>query len=676
MAHDAMAEDAGRRPVFPAGRRMAVVVMLVAMVVGAFARRHAAAAGSADSLDDLLLPLLEQHEGRVAAAVRHLGSGATFAHHADERMPTASLVKLPVMIAAYAAAHAGQVRLDEKLVFTAADLVPGSTVLDKLSPGATFTLRDAIRMMIAASDNTATNLVLSRIGLPATNALLDRLALGGIRLNSFVYRRDTSLDADRSRACGLGCGTAADFVELLALVHSGELERRGIIAAGDSAAMLDHLLACEDRGMSPRDLPDGYRVAHKTGLVSGTRTDAGIILGPAGPIAFCLLTADNRDRRAPGGEADELAARFARELVGQFEAIAAEARDPEPLVAGASGELVVELQRTLGRRLDGVTLVVDGEFGPATAAAVREFQRQAGLPETGGVDAATWQALGTLAAPPVAPPGAPADADDPAGLPAVTCAAWAVADAASGELLMAHEPDARRSPASIVKVMTALLVLEDAAARPGGLEELVVVSDRAGTETGSTAGLRPGDTAPVGELLYGLLLPSGNDAAVALAEHVGGRLDGDEPLEAFVAAMNRRAAAAGLAHTRYANPHGKTAPGAGSTAGDTARLVATALRSETFRGIVATRHRTATLANAAGYRREVVWRNTNRLLGIDGYAGVKTGTTQAAGCCLAALGSRGGREIIVVVLGATSTDARYTDARNLFHHAWRSLEAP
>jgi len=638
-----------------------------------------AAAESADSLDDLLLPLLEPHAGRVAAAVRHLESGTAFAFNADERMPTASLVKLPVMVAAYAAAHTGTADLTDPLTLAAGDLVPGSTVLDKLSPGATFTLRDAIRMMIAASDNAATNLVLGRIGLPATNALLDRLGLGGIRLNSFVYRRDSSLDPDRSRACGLGCGTAAEFVELLALLHSGELERRSVVGAGDSAAMLDHLLACEDRGMSPRDLPPGYRVAHKTGLVSGVRTDAGIILGPAGPIAFCLLTADNRDRRGPGGEADDLAARFARELVAHFAAVAAEARDAPPLAEGAAGELVAELQRTLGKRLAAAPPAADGEFGPATAAAVRRFQRQQSLPETGAVDAATWRALGplvTAGVPAAAAPPTLAPADDPAGPPAVTSAAWAVADATTGAVLFSHEPDAPRSPASIVKVMTALVVLEDAAGRAGGLEETVQVSDRAGTETGSSAGLRPGDSAPVGDLLYGLMLPSGNDAAVALAEHVGARLGGGDPLEAFVAAMNRRAAALGLAHTAYANPHGKTAPGAGSTARDTALLVAAALRSKSFREIVATRERTATLANVAGYRREVAWRNTNRLLGIEGYFGVKTGTTHAAGCCLAALAERGGRELVVVVLGAASTEARYADTRNLFRYAWESLELP
>jgi D-alanyl-D-alanine carboxypeptidase (penicillin-binding protein 5/6) len=643
----------------------------------ALAATTSLAAESADSLDDVLLPLLEAHEGTVAAAVRHLESGIGFTYRADERMPTASLIKLPVMVAAYAAAHAGQVKFDSRITLAAADLVPGSAVLDKLSPGAEFTLRDAVRMMIAASDNTATNLVLARIGLPATNALLDRLALPGIRLNSFVYRRDTALDPDRSRNFGLGCGTAGDFLKLLAMIHSGDLERRGLVAAGDSQAMIDHLLACEDRGMSPRDLPAGYRVAHKTGLVSGTRTDAGLIIGPAGPIAFCLLTADNRDRRAPGGPADDLAARFAREAVDYFAAVRAEARGPEPLAEGAAGDLVAELQRTLNARLEGSALAPDGEFGPATAAAVKRFQGQSRLPETGTVDAATWRALGPLVAAAAAAELPPRTApDDPATPPAVTCAAWAVADAATGDVLLSHEADLPRSPASIVKVMTALLVLETAAAGPGALDETLVVSDRAGTETGSSAGLRPGDSAPVRDLLYGLLLPSGNDAAVALAEHVGRTLGPGDPLAEFVAAMNRRAAALGLAATAYANPHGKTAPGAGSTARDTARLVREALRLDLFREIVATRERTATLANAAGYRREVVWRNTNRLLGIEGYTGVKTGTTHAAGCCLAAHGERGGRGIIVVVLGSTSTESRYADTRNLFRHAWHTLGVP
>ncbi len=639
----------------------------------------ARAADVEESLRDVLQPLLAAHEGVVTAAVRHLETGKGFASSADRPMPLASLVKVPVMVAAYAAAHEGRLALDERVTFVADDVVPGSAVIDKLSPGATFTLRDAIRMMIATSDNTATNLVIRRIGLPATNELLDRLGLPGIRLNSYVFRRETSLDPEQSREFGLGRGTAADLVRLMGLIHGGDLERDGIVAAGDSRAMLDHLLACEDRGTAGRDLPAGVKVAHKTGLVSGVRTDAGVILGPAGPIALCVLTKDNRDRKAPHGPADDLIAKVARAALDAFEATCPEGRvlEPRPLVAGASGRLVEELQRSLNARLPAAErLGVDGEFGPATAAGVRSFQKSAGLPETGAVDPATWRALGPVVSgtEAVAPLAPVAPADGLGGPPVVTAAAWAVVDADTGDLVIGHDVDAKRQQASVTKLMTALLVLEEAGREPGMLAEVVTVSPRAGTETGSTAQLRPGDRVSVADLLFGLMLPSGNDAAVALAEHFGGRLPGDgDPLARFVAAMNARAAALGLRNTTYGNPHGLTVEGCGSTPREVAALARETMKHALLREIVATRRRTATLENIDGYRREVVWNNTNKLLGIEGYSGIKTGTTTPAGCCLAACGERGGRRLIVVVLGSTSTESRYADSRNLFRYAWRTL---
>jgi len=632
-----------------------------------------------ETLRDSLQPLLAAHEGVVAAAVRHLETGKGFASSADRPMPTASLVKAPVMVAAYAAAHQGRVALDEQVTFAADDVVPGSAVIDKLSPGATFTLRDAIRMMMATSDNTATNIVIRRIGLPATNEVLDRLGLPGIRLNSFVYRREASLEPERSREFGLGNATAADMVRLMGMIHGRDLERDGVVAEGACTAMLDHMLACEDRGTASRDMPAGVKVAHKTGLVSGVRTDAGVILGPAGPIAFCLLTKENRDRKAPGGPADDLIAKFARATLDAFEKTGPEGRPMEPrtLAVGSSGKLVEDLQRSLNSRLpEGQRLGVDGEFGPATATGVRSFQKVVGLPETGVVDAATWRALGPVVSgtEAVAPLAALAPTDSSTGPPVVTAAAWAVVDADSGELILGHEADARRQQASITKLMTALLVLERVAADADFLAEMVRVSVRAGTETGSTAQLRPGDRVSVGDLLYGLLLPSGNDASVALAEHVGGRLDGaGDPLGRFVAAMDARAAALGLRSTTYGNPHGLTVEGCGSTAREIAALARETMKHQAFREIVATRRRTATIENIDGYRREVVWNNTNKLLGIEGYEGIKTGTTTPAGCCLAACGRRGDRRLIVVVLGSTSTEARYADARNLFRYAWQTL---
>jgi D-alanyl-D-alanine carboxypeptidase (penicillin-binding protein 5/6) len=234
-----------------------------------------------------------------------------------------------------------------------------------------------------------------------------------------------------------------------------------------------------------------------------------------------------------------------------------------------------------------------------------------------------------------------------------------------------------RQPASITKVMTALLVLETVAEDADVSGETVHVSTRAGTETGSSAGLRPGDRVTVGELLYGLLLPSGNDAAVALAEHFGPRLvdSEDSAHDRFVAAMNARAVALGLKATKFGNPHGKTEEGCGSSPRDVADLVRAALSFPAFREIVSSREHIASLENDAGYTRPVVWRNTNRLLGIDGFLGVKTGTTFAAGCCLAACEQRDGRELIVVVLGSSSTEARYCDARNLFRYGWRQLRS-
>jgi len=677
----------------PGARAMTSLALLLVILLGPPA---AHAAESADSLEDALLPLINAHEGRVAVAVEHLRTGERYALRADETMPTASLVKLPVMLAAYRAVKEGRLALTDRVPLTAGDRVPGSRVVDLLSDGAELPLVDWIRMMIAASDNTATNLVVERVGRPATTALMADLGLGEIRLNSLVYRRDTSLDPDRSRLYGLGSGTANEFVRLLVLLHGGDLEARGLIPAGSTPAIVAHLLACDDTRMVPRELPPGWRCAHKTGGVSGSRTDAGVLIGPGGPVAYCILTTDNKDRRIDGGAAEDLIAACGREIAAYFAARHAEDRPPvpQPLAQGAAGVVVEELQRTLNARLPAAArLGVDGDFGPATAAAVRRFQEDAGLPATGVVDDATWRALGTLitADPPLPDPATVnaerlplAGPDESGAAPQTTAPSWVIVDAASGRRLAGREADAPRSPASITKVMTALVVLREAEAAPGLLDETVTVTTRAGQETGSSATLRPGDRLTVGELLYGLMLPSGNDASVALGEHVGARLPDPaaaaggttDPLDRFVARMNATAAELGLARTGYRNTHGKTAPGHETTAAEIAALVRVAMAVPMFRTIVATRQRGATIESVDGSRRPVVWKNTNRLLPIAGYVGVKTGTTAVAGCCLAAWGERDGRGLVVVVLGSTTTDARYVDARNLFMHGWTLPAAP
>jgi D-alanyl-D-alanine carboxypeptidase (penicillin-binding protein 5/6) len=162
-----------------------------------------------------------------------------------------------------------------------------------------------------------------------------------------------------------------------------------------------------------------------------------------------------------------------------------------------------------------------------------------------------------------------------------------------------------------------------------------------------------------------LLLPSGNDAATAFAEHFAPRVGG------FIAEMNRQAAKLGMADTHYENPHGLPAKDHQSSARDLVKLGYAAMQNPLFRQYVSTRQHGTKVTGEGGYERNVVWKNTNKLLAIDGYSGIKTGTTTAAGACLVSWGERDGRELIVVILGATHTDSRYIDARNLFRWAWQ-----
>jgi D-alanyl-D-alanine carboxypeptidase (penicillin-binding protein 5/6) len=358
---------------------------------------------------------------------------------------------------------------------------------------------------------------------------------------------------------------------------------------------------------------------------------------------------------------------------------------------GADGELVVALQRTLNARITpSPGIGVDGDFGPETEGAVKRFQTQEGLEPTGIVDTDTWKALGPLIMEEEpAPEPAVVNAEkheksppDPLnGPPFVTCKAWAIVDGESGEFLAGGQQDEKRDPASTTKMMTAFLVTSLAEDDPSVLEEIVTFSERADDTSGSTSAVKAGEQLPVGELLYGLLLPSGNDASVALAEHFGQRLadktggNGEpvDPYDAFIQAMNRKAKEIGMRATRFNNPHGLPSAEHQTTARNLATLAFAALKQPLFKKVVSTPQHGTTVDSVTGYQRNVVWKSTNQLLRIKGYDGIKTGTTGAAGACLVSTGERDGRRLIVVVLGATSTESRYTDTRNLFRWAWKEL---
>ena len=353
---------------------------------------------------------------------------------------------------------------------------------------------------------------------------------------------------------------------------------------------------------------------------------------------------------------------------------------------GDSGSAVEDLQRRLNARLaPSPELDVDGDFGAATRSALMRFQRSKGLNATGIADNATWDALGPAPKlidnlrPEAVNRQAPAKqaADPLEGPPYVTAKAWAIADGRTGALLWGADEAKPLDMASTTKIMTALIVSRLAKAKQGTLDEIMTFSERADKTSGSTSGVNEGERVSVRELLYGLLLPSGNDAAVAFAEHFGQCVAAPEdrpaetdPLPRFVSEMNRVAAELGLRETQFANPHGLPATGHHTSARDLAKMTAIALAEPMIARVVSTRRHGCTLAGPDGQSRDVVWNNTNHLLDIEGYDGVKTGTTSNAGACLVASGHRGDRHLIVVVLGAGSSDGRYAEARNLFRWAW------
>ena len=215
--------------------------------------------------------------------------------------------------------------------------------------------------------------------------------------------------------------------------------------------------------------------------------------------------------------------------------------------------------------------------------------------------------------------------------PQVSAKSAALLDGTTGECLYEKNGDQRALIASTTKIMTGLLVCE-----AGDLDRTVTVPDTAAGIEGSSMYLKSGETLTRRELLYGMMLHSGNDAALTLAISVSGSE------AAFVRQMNRRARALGLMQTHFANPHGLDSGENYSTALDLARLAQAALQNEQFRAVVSTKTITCagrTLTN----HNKLLWR-------YDGCIGVKTGYTRHAGRILVSAAERGGRMLIAVTI--------------------------
>jgi D-alanyl-D-alanine carboxypeptidase (penicillin-binding protein 5/6) len=230
----------------------------------------------------------------------------------------------------------------------------------------------------------------------------------------------------------------------------------------------------------------------------------------------------------------------------------------------------------------------------------------------------------------------------------------------TGKILWEKHKQTPRPPASTAKILTALVTLDRVP-----LKEIVTVSTTASANKSSAVALKSGERITAQDLLYALLLQSNNDAALALASHIGGTTAN------FVQIMNQKARSHGAFHSKFFNPTGLPHRGQVTTAGDLALITKVALANPEFRRIVATKSYPWKSSTWEG-----TMDNSNELLkSYNGAIGVKTGSTREAGHCLVAAAQRGNKTLIAVVLGSQEKQV-WQDAKKLLDYGFKTSDAP
>lgn len=252
--------------------------------------------------------------------------------------------------------------------------------------------------------------------------------------------------------------------------------------------------------------------------------------------------------------------------------------------------------------------------------------------------------------------GFPVDTDPPS----ISAASWILYDESTDMVLAEWDADTRRPMASITKIMTVILAFEN-----GDMSDEVVVSETAAGQGGQEMGLVAGETVTLGALVRAAMVRSGNDAAAAIAEHIGGSVEG------FVEMMNERAVELGMEDTRFANPNGLDAGGHYSSARDMLVLGRQAMSMPEFEELA--RSRVLVFPDAPdGTQRSAA--NTNRILNsYEGVIGVKTGETPNAGLTYVGAAERNGRRLFAVVFRSVGQRAHFTDAIALYDWAFGEL---
>ncbi|MDN5344759.1 MAG: hypothetical protein PWQ18_870, partial [Clostridia bacterium] len=254
----------------------------------------------------------------------------------------------------------------------------------------------------------------------------------------------------------------------------------------------------------------------------------------------------------------------------------------------------------------------------------------------------------------------PALAADGAAPPDLKAATAVLMDSVTGTVLFAKNPDERKAPASTTKILTALIALEK-----GHLDDVITVGPNPPRVDGTRVYLVEGERVTLENLLYGMLLNSGNDAALAIAEHYGGSMEG------FARLMNEKAAALGAVNSHFVTPNGLSDPNHYTTARDLALIARAAMQNETFRRIVATQTRPW---RSQGW--ETTLMNQNRLLwDYQGADGVKNGYTTEAHFTLVGSATRQGQSLIAVVLDEPGGRGAEQDVAALLDYGFKEFRS-
>lgn len=222
----------------------------------------------------------ERLDGVMGVAIEDLKTGDHFFLHENEVFAQASSIKITVLADLYLQVQQGKLKLTDIYTVQASDLVPDSDIMNGLTPGVTrITLRDLATMMVAVSDNSATNVLIDRVGMENVNAMLDSLGLAHTRL------RRKMMDIAAARQGRENISTPREMMELLDAIYRGKLLNQ------ESTADFFKILSTNKDSWIPRDLPANFKIANKPGSLEGVRNDSGIVFVEGRPYVICVMTA-------------------------------------------------------------------------------------------------------------------------------------------------------------------------------------------------------------------------------------------------------------------------------------------------------------------------------------------------------------------------------------------------